>query len=232
MAKIVLGEENGTITTEEEKTYEIKEQANGERIPDYWKNVIVNSDFFAVNEKDIEILGYLKNVTLKLNENSLDFTVNFHFDKNDYFSEETLFKTYVYDEKTFEPIKANASVVNWKEGKNPSLKIKMKKTKSINLIYFILIILFKLEGKSVETVRSETVVPSFFDIFVAEESGEDKVAELVTQSEFIRDELLANSLELYLDIFQDAHGHENEEEEYEDEPKGKKSNNNNKKNKK
>jgi hypothetical protein len=135
MGKIILGQENPTVTAEEEKTYEIKEQANGENgIPEYWKNVIMYCNFFQVNEKDKEILSFLKNVTLKLTENSLDFTVNFHFDKNDFFNEETLFKTYVYDETTFEPVRANASVVNWKEGKNPSLRIKTKKIKSKNFI--------------------------------------------------------------------------------------------------
>lgn len=138
MAKIVLGQENPTITPDEVKLYDIKEQTSGENgIPNYWLRVITNCNFFEVNEKDKEVLSFLRNVTLKLNENSLDFTINFHFDKNDYFTEETLFKNYVYDETTFEPTRANASVINWKEGKNPSLRIKSKKIKSKKIIYFL-----------------------------------------------------------------------------------------------
>jgi len=131
MAKIIQGQDNGTITPEEATNYNITEAEIKESgIPEYWKNVLINSAFFEVNEKDKDILNHLKNITLKLEENSLDFTVTFHFEKNDFFDQETLFKTFTYDETTFEPVKANASVVNWKEGKNPSLKIKTKKIKS------------------------------------------------------------------------------------------------------
>lgn len=72
----------------------------------------------------------MKNVTLKLNEGCLDFTVNFHFEKNEFFENEILFKTFVYDTNTFEPISATASTINWNEGKNPGLKLKAKKKKS------------------------------------------------------------------------------------------------------
>ena len=74
----------------------------------------------------------MKNVTLKLSEDSQDFTVTFHFGKNEFFDHETLYKTYVYDKSTFEPISANASTITWKEGKNPGIKIKAKKKKSKN----------------------------------------------------------------------------------------------------
>ena len=66
----------------------------------------------------------MKNVTLQLSEDSLDFTVTFHFEKNEFFDHESLFKTYIYDKSTFEPISATASTITWKEGKNPSNKIK------------------------------------------------------------------------------------------------------------
>jgi hypothetical protein len=165
----------------------------------------------------------------------LDFTVNFIFEKNNFFDEEILFKSFVYDENTFEPIRANASVVIWKEGKNPSLKIKTKKIKSKKNLLKIFsfkflslnfnIFLFNIEGKSVEVKTTETTVPSFFDIFVAEESGEDKLPEIIQQSEFIRDELLTNSLELYLNILEDNNCDENEEEECcDEEPKEKSKN--------
>ena len=88
----------------------------------------------------------MKNVTLNLQEGSLDFTVNFHFEKNEFFDHETLFKTFVYDLSTFEPVSANASTINWNEGKNPGLKLKAKKKKSnlnlINIKLFLYLILF------------------------------------------------------------------------------------------
>ena len=81
-------------------------------------------------KKDAEILYHLKNITLKLSETNLDFTVNFHFEKNDYFDGETLFKTYIYDTDAHYPTKANSSVINWKAGKNPTKDTKILKTKS------------------------------------------------------------------------------------------------------
>jgi nucleosome assembly protein 1-like 1 len=135
MSKIVTGEDNGTISSEDTEKYAIKEEEVKENgIPDFWLNVLVNSKFFEINDKDKEIIKLLKNVTLELSETLLDFTVKFHFEKNDYFEEETLFKTFFYDVTTFETNKANSTVVTWKEGKNPALKIKTKKIKSKNFI--------------------------------------------------------------------------------------------------
>ena len=91
---------------------------------------MINSKFFEISEKDEDILNHLKNITIKLSEESLDFTVTFHFEKNNFFDHETLFKNYVYDKSSFEPISATASVVTWKEGKNPSIKMITKKIKS------------------------------------------------------------------------------------------------------
>lgn len=72
----------------------------------------------------------MKDITLDLNQDKLDFTVNFHFEKNDYFNEEVLFKTFIYDETTYEPYKAIASNINWKSGKNPGKKETTKRLKS------------------------------------------------------------------------------------------------------
>lgn len=86
----------------------------------------------------------MKNVTLDLNNDNLDFTVTFHFDKNDYFDHETLFKSFVYDKTTFEPTSATSSKITWKEGMNPTVTIKNKKKKSkfillLFKIYYLLI---------------------------------------------------------------------------------------------
>merc|ERR1711879_547767 len=99
---------------------------------------------------------------------------------------------------TYEPMSATASVITWKEGKNPTIKIKAKKVK---------------KGKSVETKKTEVTVPSFFDIFVAEKSNESGMSEITQQAEFIRDELLLNSLEYFLDIYESEDDYEDDEDE-------------------
>lgn len=67
-----------------------------------------------------------------------------------------------------------------------------------------------------ETKKTETDVPSFFDIFVAEESVESEVSDIPTQAEFLRDELLLNSLEYFLDIYESEEFDDDDEEEEED----------------
>ena len=72
----------------------------------------------------------MKDVTLDLSEDKLDLTINLHFEANDYFEQTLLTKTYIYDSSTYEPTKACSTVPTWKEGKNPAIKSKTKKTKS------------------------------------------------------------------------------------------------------
>lgn len=60
-----------------------------------------------------------------------------------------------------------------------------------------------LEGKSIETKKTEEAVPSFFDIFVDEEtSTEEEGTDIVPQADFIRDDLMCNSMEYFLDIYE------------------------------
>ena len=134
---MVQGEDNGTISAEEITKYGINEawsKVKETGIPEYWVCVLINSKFFEINKKDEDVLQHLKNITIKLSEDSLDFTVIFHFGKNDFFDNETLTKSFVYCKTTYETISATSTVPNWKEGKNPANQSKTKKTKSKNII--------------------------------------------------------------------------------------------------
>lgn len=121
------------LTAEEKAKYKITEnEANEESgIPSYWLNAIKNSKYFSVNDKDELILAHLKDVKLNLTANKLDYSIDFIFDKNDFFNHEKLTLQYVYDEKKFEPVKQIGTNIVWSSSeKNPSLKIKTKKIKS------------------------------------------------------------------------------------------------------
>jgi|ERR1712032_252236 len=216
LSKIIQGEEDVQIFPQDVEKYSVQEKESEEKgVPNYWKDVLIYSNFFELNEKDEEILKHLKNITIQLSEEGLDFTVVFHFEVNEFFEHATLSKTYIYDKSTYEVMKANSTVITWNEGKNPSKKIKTKKVKG--------------ESKVVPEPK-EITVPSFFDIFVAEESNENGLSEIPQQAEFVRDELLLNSLEYYLDIYEsddddDSDDWEDDEESEEDEGKEKKSKN-------
>ena len=82
---------------------------------------------------------------------------------------------------------------------------------------FIWIKIF-LEGKSIETKKIEETVPSFFDIFAGEENNDDQSSDIVPQADFIRDDLMGNSMEYFLDIYEseDYSGCESCEEDDED----------------
>lgn len=66
-----------------------------------------------------------------------------------------------------------------------------------------------------EVKKTETKVPSFFDIFVKHEEGEEVNGELVAQSEFFRDELIRTSLEFFLDIISENSYESDEDSEEE-----------------
>ncbi len=69
-------------------------------------------------------------------------------------------------------------------------------------ILFLIYFFYFLEGKSIETKKTEEVVPSFFDIFVSEENNDDGSSDIVPQADFIRDDLMCNSMEYFLDIYE------------------------------
>lgn len=76
-----------------------------------------------------------------------------------------------------------------------------------------------LEGKkTIETKKVEEKVNSFFDVFEDKEIIGDEFNDIAGEAEFFRDELIPNSLELYLNIVDDQSEGEMEEiEEAEDE---------------
>lgn len=194
------------MTSEEKTKYGITETTESleSGIPNYWGVVFKNSGYLCVNEKDEEVLKFLKDVRMKPDTNTkLDFTIEFEFAPNEYFTESVLTKTYHYDEKTEEVQKTTGSKISWtSQEKNPRVKVVTKKIK---------------KGKKVETKTTEKLVPSFFDVF-ADETKDDLPPD---EDNFFKDDLFPNSLEYYLNLFDeedfdDGEDYEDEDEEDED----------------
>lgn len=215
ISAIVKGEVTTPQISAEEKTkYGITEGNEGEAgIPDYWMTAIKNSNYLMINEKDEEILKFLKDCRMKQADPSkADFTVEFEFAPNDFFSETVLTKTYFFDEKTEELTKTQGCPISWKsQDKNPRIKVATKKVK---------------KGKKTETKTTEKLVPSFFDIFADESKGEFMLAD---EGNFFREDFFANSLEYYLNLFpeedddfEDEEMEDEEDEEDEEDKKDKK----------
>ena len=113
---------------EEKQKYSITDNNEEEKeITDYWKTVLINANFFSMNEKDKTILNNLINVKYNPSTDSKDFTVEFIFKENEYFEPNILTKTYKMDTKG-NLCAMDASKITWKsESLNPTIKIKTKK---------------------------------------------------------------------------------------------------------
>jgi len=118
----------------------------------------------------------------------------------------------LFDLKTEEIEKATGCNIHWtSQDKNPTIKLTTKKIK---------------KGKKVETKKIEKTVKSFFDFFNDHDKG-DLVAG--DDGAFIKDDLIPNALEYYLDILaeeddydDDFDGEDDGDDDEEDSPSPKK----------
>merc|ERR1711972_407487 len=126
-----------------------------------FKNVEMVSDM--IQEADEPALETLKDVTLSFSEkNPMGFTLHFHFSPNDYFTNEVLTKTYILkcepqEDEPFsfegpEIIKCTGCTIDWKKGKNLTVKQVKKKQKH------------KSKG-SIRTITKQVKADSFFNFF-------------------------------------------------------------------
>ena len=175
------------ITQEEKEKYGITDDDNEvKEIVDYWEKVIINSRYFAITDKDKVILKYLNKIKMekfpKNNTNNInDFRVDFYFKENEFFSNEILSKTYIYN-KDATLKKAEGTKINWKSPeKNTTIEKVRKKTR---------------KGKRVFNEEKEKFVDSFFAIF----EQVDDMNILTDEVGFFKEDLFLNQLEYYLDI--------------------------------
>jgi len=175
------------ITQEEKEKYGIiDDDSEVKEIVDYWEKVIINSRYFAITDKDKVILKYLNKIKMekfpKNNTNNInDFRVDFYFKENEFFSNEILSKTYIYN-KDATLKKAEGTKINWKSPeKNTTIEKVRKKTR---------------KGKRVFNEEKEKFVDSFFAIF----EQVDDMNILTDEVGFFKEDLFLNQLEYYLDI--------------------------------
>ncbi|KAL7635176.1 UNVERIFIED_CONTAM: hypothetical protein RMT77_014162 [Armadillidium vulgare] len=133
-------------------------------IPKFWLTALKNSKIVAkyIKEYDEPILSYLQDIKAKVHEFPMGFTLEFHFAKNEYFTNKVLIKNYekiIYDpskDRLFSnqvpEIRAvRGCKINWKEGKNVTIDV----TKEVTQI-------------SISKFRTDTKITqrdSFFDFF-------------------------------------------------------------------
>jgi len=147
ISEIVGGEKVPTITEEESQKYSLQNNLTQieKGIPDYWASVLTNSkDFYQVNEKDEKILKFLKDIKINYSDDKLSYTVEFIFAPNEFFTNEKLTKTYIFDLKNHQCNKIEGCVINWtSEDKIPN---KIKTVKNIRSNLFTLFIILNFRG--------------------------------------------------------------------------------------
>uniref|UniRef100_UPI0035902CD3 nucleosome assembly protein 1-like 1 n=1 Tax=Myxine glutinosa TaxID=7769 RepID=UPI0035902CD3 len=170
---------------EGEKQKEDKEEEDPKGIPDFWLTVFKNVDIISdlVQEHDEPILRYLKDVQVKFSDpgQPMSFSLEFHFEQNDFFTNAVLTKEYHMraepDDIPFsfegpEITSCTGCKIDWKKGKNVTTKTIKKKQKH--------------KGRG--TVRTVTkVVPneSFFNFFNPPQVPEEPDGELDDEAESI-----------------------------------------------
>jgi len=169
-------EEESTWTLDdddEELSEEMKSKAilEGEKkdeeskgIPEFWLTIFKNVDLLAdmMQEHDEPILKHLIDIKVQYKENPMGFILEFHFSPNEHFENSVLIKKYEMkctpdEEDPFsfegpEIHKCKGTVIDWKKGKNITVKTIKKKQKH------------KSKG-SVRTVTKTVQNDSFFNFF-------------------------------------------------------------------
>lgn len=114
---------------DEEKAKLSEHKENKEAISGYWLKALKNCDMIApeIKEKDEEILEKITKIEyIPIDEEGLKFKVVLHFSENEFFENDTLTKEFILKDDD-EPEAGNGTEINWKEGKNITVKT-VKKT--------------------------------------------------------------------------------------------------------
>jgi len=170
---------------EDEKKDEVKDakDENVSGVPSFWLTIFKNVEMLAdmVQENDEPVLELLEDVTVKLT-NPMGFVLHFHFKENDYFTNKVLTKEYEMkcepmedDPFSFEGpeiFKCKGCTIDWKKGKNLTVKQVKKKQKHKN------------KG-SVRTITKQVKADSFFNFFDPPTVPDDPTAEVDEETQAI-----------------------------------------------
>ncbi|RLU19501.1 hypothetical protein DMN91_008058 [Ooceraea biroi] len=210
----------------EEKKDEAENEDDTKGIPDFWLTIFKNVGTLAdmVQEHDEPILKHLNDVKVKfLESNPMGFILEFHFTANEYFSNTVLTKEYIMkctpdknDPFSFEGpeiYKCKGCVIDWKKGKNVTVKTIKKNQKH------------KSRG-SMRTVTKTVQNDSFFNFFSPPNVPDDSEADLDEDTQalltsdfeighYIRERIVPRAV-----LYYTGEGLEDEDEDYEDEEDG------------
>jgi len=187
--------DDGDDIVGEIKKLEIKDKKEGsiKGIPNFWLTVFQNANETLLNgmfEKiDEPIFKYLEDVTISLPEKNTGYIINFHFSANEFFTNTVLTKEYEMksdidpeDPLDFDGPEVSQSKgckIDWKAGKNPTVKVIKQKVKQ------------KGKGKGGQKfVTKQEKRESFFNFFTPPKIPEDPKTEVSEETQgFITEDI-------------------------------------------
>lgn len=141
-------EESQWVSEEEEEEPKVesntavkKEEPPTKGIPEFWLTVFKNVSLLSemVQDHDEAVLKCLKDVTVNFTENPMGFSLEFHFEPNEYFTNTVLTKEYNMkcspdEDDPFgfegpEIYRCRGCIIHWNNNKNITLKTVKKKQK-------------------------------------------------------------------------------------------------------
>ncbi|RYO79869.1 hypothetical protein DL766_000941 [Monosporascus sp. MC13-8B] len=140
----------------EEKSAEGVEKVSG--IPEFWLSAMKNQISLAemITDRDESALRYLTDIRMEYLDKP-GFRLLFDFAENEYFTNKTITKTYYYQNESgyggdFIYDHAEGDKINWKEGKDLTVRIESKKQRNKNT-------------KQTRIVKKTVPTESFFNFF-------------------------------------------------------------------
>merc|ERR1711953_898858 len=222
---------------EEELAGDMKDKAKMEKeekemkgVPEFWLTIFKNVDMLQemVQEADEPLLHKLTDITVTFSEQPMGFTLHFYFAPNDYFTNLILTKEYEMkcepsedDPFSFEGpeiFKCKGCTINWKEGKNLTVKTVKKKQKH------------KSKG-NVRTITKQVKNDSFFNFFDPPPISDDPDADVDPETQdlltadfeighYIRDRIIPRAVLFFTGEALEEEDFDGEEEEDEEGEEG------------
>merc|ERR1719454_798037 len=226
----LAGDMKDKAKLEDEKAKKEKEEKEMKGVPEFWLTIFKNVDMLQemVQEADEPLLHKLTDITVTFSEQPMGFTLHFYFAPNDYFSNLILTKEYEMkceatedDPFSFEGpeiFKCKGCTINWKEGKNLTVKTVKKKQKH------------KSKG-NVRTITKQVKNDSFFNFFDPPPISDDPEADVDPETQdlltadfeighYIRDRIIPRAVLFFTGEALEEDDFDEEEEEDEEGEEG------------
>jgi nucleosome assembly protein 1-like 1 len=139
---------------EEIKAVDVENLKTATGVPDFWYRAIKNNQMIyeLVKEKDDEILKNLRHVESERSDAPKALTVRFLFNKNEFFTNDTLTLKVFYKGDQDDVEKVEGTEIQWNESKDPTKKKVKKKQKN-------------KKTNETRTIVKTVEADSFFNVF-------------------------------------------------------------------